>query len=525
MWVLVAVGVALRVWQASGGMSLFVDEIAIARNIAERSYAGILAPLDYGQVAPAGFLLVEKLLWSFLGGGDWTLRILPVAGAVTSVFLFRSLARRALSGIAVPLAVGWFGIGVPLIEFGAQAKPYATDVALALALTLLAIAVEETPVSQRRLVGAGLAGLLAPWFSQTAVLVEVGACIALGTVAIARRGSDARRLLLLVVVPWMIGAGAVLTTSLHRMSAATHAYLKFFWQAGFPPSPLTRASVWWPWQRLCDAFGPHMLGYRPASLFVVLGFVGFAALWIRRRPLALLLGAPLLVTGVAAVADQYPFANRLILFLVPSMLIMISAGVSEIAVFLLARSRIAAAGFLVLVLVPPVTRIARFHPVYRQQETRPLLAWLKERWRPGDVMYVHQGAVPAFVWYAPRFGLSTGDTVMGGCGRFEPRRFLGDIDRLRGRPRAWLFLENVNWLELRLILQYADSIGRRRDGLTIAPSSPSFGTAVQLELYDFTDSVRLRRLSADSLRATPPDYERQTMGCEYGPWSPRQGDQ
>ena len=59
--VVVAVGIALRLWQYLADASLWVDEAALARNIVDRSPAGLLAPLDYGQAAPWGFLLIEKL--------------------------------------------------------------------------------------------------------------------------------------------------------------------------------------------------------------------------------------------------------------------------------------------------------------------------------------------------------------------------------------------------------------------------------------------------------------------------------
>src|SRR5262245_34190114 len=97
VWVFVAIGIALRTWQMAGGASLWLDELDVARNIAQRSYAGLLRPLDYGQVAPPILLIVMKALWSLLGRADWTLRILPFAGAIASVFLFRSLARRTLT--------------------------------------------------------------------------------------------------------------------------------------------------------------------------------------------------------------------------------------------------------------------------------------------------------------------------------------------------------------------------------------------------------------------------------------------
>ena len=44
------------------------DEAFIALNIRGRSFVELLAPLDLNQVAPLGFLLLEKLAVRLLGG-------------------------------------------------------------------------------------------------------------------------------------------------------------------------------------------------------------------------------------------------------------------------------------------------------------------------------------------------------------------------------------------------------------------------------------------------------------------------
>jgi len=57
---LVGAGAALRLWQYLANASLGVDEAALARNITARPLSALFTRLDFGQVAPPGFLLVEK---------------------------------------------------------------------------------------------------------------------------------------------------------------------------------------------------------------------------------------------------------------------------------------------------------------------------------------------------------------------------------------------------------------------------------------------------------------------------------
>jgi len=142
-WSLVAFGAVLRLWQFAGGASLYLDEVSIGRNITERSYRALLAPLDYAQVAPPGWLLVERFLWTSLGT-DWSLRLISIVAALWSLLLFRAVARRVLRGVALPFAMGCFAPGVPFLLYGAIVKSYSLDVALTFALQLMALRLLDT---------------------------------------------------------------------------------------------------------------------------------------------------------------------------------------------------------------------------------------------------------------------------------------------------------------------------------------------------------------------------------------------
>ena len=59
---LVVIGIALRAVNYFGNSSLWLDEILLSRNIIELPMRELLfAPLGLDQVAPRGFLFVEKL--------------------------------------------------------------------------------------------------------------------------------------------------------------------------------------------------------------------------------------------------------------------------------------------------------------------------------------------------------------------------------------------------------------------------------------------------------------------------------
>ena len=119
---LVIAGATLRLWQYLANSSLWIDELALARNIIERPAAGLVGPLDYAQVAPLGFLLIQKAVTSIAGTSEMALRAFPLACGLGALLLFWGVSRRILSGWSGPFAVGLFALGIPFIYFSSQVK-------------------------------------------------------------------------------------------------------------------------------------------------------------------------------------------------------------------------------------------------------------------------------------------------------------------------------------------------------------------------------------------------------------------
>src|SRR5262249_12634429 len=94
----------------------------------------------------------------------------------------------------------------------------------------------------------------------------------------------------------------------------------------------------------------------PLALF---GALGLAALWVRRRALAVLLLGPLALATFASALKAYPFGDRLCFFAVPCLWLLAAAGIGTLA-GRLRPGRLAWGGLalLALVLVPGTLRTA-----------------------------------------------------------------------------------------------------------------------------------------------------------------------
>ena len=82
---LCGLGALLRLWQYWPGASLWADEANLALNIIERPLGHLLGPLDYRQVAPPGWLILEKAAVTLFGEGERALRLIPFLGGLLAL--------------------------------------------------------------------------------------------------------------------------------------------------------------------------------------------------------------------------------------------------------------------------------------------------------------------------------------------------------------------------------------------------------------------------------------------------------
>ena len=98
---MIGLGVLLRIWQLSADASFWLDELALIRNIVDQPLPDLLFdPLEFGQMAPAGFLALSRWFWIVAQGADGALRILPFVASVATIPLIYLIGRRLLSPVA-----------------------------------------------------------------------------------------------------------------------------------------------------------------------------------------------------------------------------------------------------------------------------------------------------------------------------------------------------------------------------------------------------------------------------------------
>jgi hypothetical protein len=331
----VALGVLLRVARYLTNYPVWGDEASLALSFPRRGYLDLLLPLEYGQICPIFFLWAELTAVRLFGFSEMSLRFFPLICGVGSVFLFRHVAGQVLKGPALLLAMAIFAVSLHPIRHSAEAKPYATD--LLVALVLLALAIEWYYSPERTgwlwmMVGFTPIALAA---SYPAVLVAGGIGLALAP-SVWRTRRRGPKIAFPAYVLMVAATFAVVSVGLtHRQQAGAVVGLQRYWADSFPPldSPVRLAS----W--LISTHAGSMLAYPgggsrgASSATLILVLIAVVVLWQRRhRTILSLLVMPMGLALAVAALKLYPYGGqaRIMQYIAPAICLMAGLGLSTL---------------------------------------------------------------------------------------------------------------------------------------------------------------------------------------------------
>lgn len=495
----IAFGVALRLFQLGSGPSFWLDELAVVRNMVHLPLSRLASgALEYGQMAPVGFLAVGGLLSSLVPDQDWVFRLAPLASSILTLPLIFLMGRQLLGPFPALAATALVAVSPPMIGLSSVAKQYAGDAFVSAALMYGGFRVFSGQVSHpRELFRLGTGGALLLLFSFPGVLVAFGLAIAVSGRLIAGSRSGWVQRVVAFGAPLGLAAALVSAIAVGGPSDDTAQYMAQFWAAGFPPSsPEAPEWLWTQFSEIYDAafFTPYPLtGFAAFWPDVLLGFglIGMLGLLRGGGDAAIVTLTPVAVAVVAAALHLYPLAGRPSIFLVPTLaLLTVSGGVT---IGRLVGRVFEPAGPIAYsaTAVPVVLMVITSPPPYTFEHTRPMLEELAAERQSTDVVYSYYGANHALDYYGERVGIT--DWQPGTCSRGDPRRYLEELDAFRGRPRVWVVFTHVlpPYSEARVILGYLRTIGSERKAI-LAHQDIRMTSAF---LFDLSDATRLDRAS------------------------------
>jgi hypothetical protein len=455
---ILCVGIAVRVrifWLSYG---LNRDDASLAARIVQRDEWGLLSkPMfdDQGaffdeQKSPIGYLLLTKAFTRWLGDNEAALRMPALVASVLSLVFYLILLRQVLPVQGQVIGLALMAFSWPVAHYAGRVKPFSGDSLVAIILLIVAVWAMRRPATLGSFAAMAIAGTFGWVFSFPAAFVLGG----IGLALIVRSAAAGR---LRESVGWTAVSSLWLAAFLalyfylpvYRIAAGAGQVAEFGAIGTFAPfPPRSIAQIKWYYDSFFAMFR-QAAGLGVGELAGVLFLFGVYVLAARgERPLLGMLVVPLFLALAASAMKKYPFGERMLLFGCPMLLTVIAAGVTAVGL------REPSARFLrrllvAMLLLYPTYMTAKTlasGPMIRDQDIKPALDHLADRWQGGDMVYVHYGAHMLYDYYVNIMNYKNlrGKPVVMGV---EPRRgdslwedltaFEKDLERVQGRKRVW----------------------------------------------------------------------------------------
>jgi hypothetical protein len=398
LWVIIVIGIGLRISVYLQNRDLIIDEVNIARNLYERSYLGLLQPLDYEQYAPPVFLWIEELSTRIFGFGEMGMKLYPLITGIAALFVMRKVLLKLMPARAAWLPLLMMSVTYWYINYSTCIKQYMPDTMIALILVWLALTYDIDNTSRKKFIAIwGGVGTLVIWSSMPSVFVLAGVGCYYGLHSVMNKWKGFGALVLIAII-WLANFG--LFYELMLKAQVGLPYLQNYHKNYFLIANPQKFQEWQHnWSRLKEILmnmgGFHYYAWLVSVLFVAVG--GFALLF-RRPQWFILVLFPVMFTFIAAAMKQFSLIERVILFMMPLLLITLGYGVWQ---FMQLRFK----AVQVLAIIGGIYIISHYNefqffykPLITPEFTKGM-EYLDKKGAKGNQVYVHDATRPTYLYY------------------------------------------------------------------------------------------------------------------------------
>lgn len=386
-------GIFLRAKGFLGNSSFWHDECGLAWNIKVKSYSELFGVLNFLQVTPPFFLILSKFLSSIFGFSEFVFRLIPFVAGCSGIFVFYLLADKVLNRkFNVILAVLLFAINQNLINYSFEFKPYETDVFFTIICMLFFLNLDAARLTKRKAFIYGIALAAIPWFSFTSVFIIIAGIINIFFEALKNKK-------LPINIHYL----------LFSLFISCLLYLKFL------INNYTGTQMVSDWQNYFITFDiRHFIKlviynfkyfFSPVQyiLFIVILFFWGAKIFCKEKRKFFNLSIFTLITIIASsLLHFYPFADRLILFIFPIVLLFVVKPFDLVS-FNNKLKSIIIIFFFIFILLPQVSQTKQIllaKSLNRGEYAREMMETMMKQIKPDDKIFINSPSEPEFAYYS-----------------------------------------------------------------------------------------------------------------------------
>ncbi|MCG7857297.1 hypothetical protein MD537_09970 [Flavihumibacter sediminis] len=442
--------ITLRAIQYFARSSMWLDELAAAFNVMERNFYQLATEsLGFNQVAPPGFLYLQKIATLIIGENDHAFRFFPFLFSLAGLLFYRSLCKTYTTGVPGIGAFALFALSIAMVFYSGESKQYAGDLTAAVFIVWTAHQLIYKVPDKRRLWVMAIGGPILILCSMPAVVMAPMAMLIVFIRILQKKSPIALSRFFAVVIPWAFACLLVTLYATLVISTDVQEAMSEYWSRGFAPlHSVWELLKWFPTKIHKEL--SFSLAWWAADIIPFTSYIAWALMILSVPGLiycskkygiaTLLLFIPLITALLLSILRVLPFDNRVSLYATWPIFISGMAGINALGEWRPQIFRPVVVAILATLIAFPlaITKLAvpLLRPPYNGQSAQPILRELKKQWQPGDVLYVYFKSRYALRFYGPREGITE---YIAGRSHPSVEPILRDIDSLRGKKRVWFF--------------------------------------------------------------------------------------
>ena len=450
---LITLGISIRLYHFIMNRSIWLDEAMLSNNIINRSYIQLLQPLDERQIAPIGFLMVQKFFISTFGVSEYSLRAFPLIAGILSIILFYFLLRKIGGERFACAGLLFFIFGKLLIYHSTEAKQYYMDVFVFI-ISYYYLHLKTTDFnSLKSVICKGLLGAILIWFSHCTVFFLASIGIILAIEILFHRNFSSVSGFMIMVVLWLGSFGINYYFFLSNHSSQSIQESAFMVAGYLPPEGSLAGKIGWlmPLLKQSVTYPLNIDSLYPLLILISIG-LWFVIVTKEYRLLALIL--PFLIHILLSFLYIYPFGGRFNLYFGAAAILFISLGLKAVAVKLKMFGLLIALIIITFLIYNPAKYSFK---TVEFEEMKSALRYIQEHKNDNDLLYIHFASMPAYRFYKETFPLKNLEIIEGSVAYDGFER---DFHLVSGKERVWVLLTHFDESDRKRIMEKSKGKGQ-----------------------------------------------------------------
>lgn len=390
--------------------SLWQDESLLALNIKHKSYLQMFGVLDSVQVAPPFFMIFTKMFVQLFGWSERVFRFIPFISGILSLIGFYFLSKKVLkTEFAILVSLLLCSININLIMYSNEFKPYELDVFFTILSLLFFVNLNLEEISVKKSFLFGMLISLIPWISFAPSFVILSGFILLLI-------KDKKRFFqkkIALILPFFISglmflfyastnyasSGIVSWWSAYRGFA--HDIMHLFY--------LIVHMLLYLFHFLYDKIYFHNVIFVFSTLlFVIILFIwGIILLSREKSDYIKLVSLTYILLIILSALSLYPMYGRLILFLIPINLLLVTKPLDLISVQDKVKS-IFVVSVAIIAFLPQSIALGYFknnENLTKREYNREMMYYMAKRIKPTDTVFVDSAVDSQYLYYNQVFNI------------------------------------------------------------------------------------------------------------------------